>query len=64
MVCLVVPPKSPADLAKALKLLIEDQSLRDMLAQQAREITLTRYTAESINTQILGFYKKENGRSA
>ena len=59
---LVVPPRSPKELSQALLQLIEDNDLRNRLAQSAREITLDRYTCDSINTQILGFYKTSQNR--
>ena len=61
---LVVPAKQPQALAKALKRLIDDDSLRLRLAKTARERTLERFTADSINSQILGFYRKDTHQNA
>lgn len=56
---ILVPPKNPQKLAEGLRRLIEDPELRERLANRAREITLERYTCDSINSQILGFYRNE-----
>lgn len=56
---LVVPAKSPDALADGLRKLIEDDKLRTDLAQKARAVTMERYTCDSINSQILGFYHEK-----
>jgi glycosyltransferase involved in cell wall biosynthesis len=53
---LLVPPKSPAQMANAISILLEDSSRRRDLGRAAREIIIDKFTWGIISTKILQCY--------
>ncbi|MGD0804437.1 MAG: N-acetyl-alpha-D-glucosaminyl L-malate synthase BshA [Candidatus Bathyarchaeia archaeon] len=55
---LLVPPRHPEEIAKAILRLIRDPKLRRDLGERARKIVLERYTAEKVVNQYIEIFEK------
>ena len=54
---LLVPPKDPGALAKAIEQLLQDPQLRQRMGAAGRETILGGFTAEEINRKTIEQYK-------
>ena len=55
---IVVPPRDPTSLARAIGKLIQDKTLRQTMGNRAREIVLKDFSAEQIVRETLGVYRE------
>jgi glycosyltransferase involved in cell wall biosynthesis len=53
---ILVPPKDPVTLAKAIKVLLENPILRRRMGKYGREIVVREYSADLVADQILAVY--------
>lgn len=54
---LMIPPKNPIELAKALKILIEDPELRKKLGETGADIVEKEFSAEIVQKQLSALYE-------
>lgn len=55
---LLVPPRSPSYLAKAILKLYEDRDLASRLGQRGYEVVRQKFSAEAMAVKIIGLYEK------
>jgi glycosyltransferase involved in cell wall biosynthesis len=55
---ILIPPKSPREMAKAINILLQDEDLRKKLGKNARDTIINKYTWEKIANNVMNCYRK------